>query len=72
MLGDEEIAEVLDATLCSDWIITGPKVQRFKHDFGAPGPVFYQAQRVGKDGKPFRLYKFRSTVWLSLYYLLCG
>ena len=25
-----------------------------------PGPVFYRASRIGKDGVPFRLYKFRS------------
>ena len=28
--------------------------------WGAPGPVFYRAVRVGRDGVPFRLYKFRS------------
>ncbi len=28
----------------------------------SPGPVFYRAQRVGKDGRLFRLYKFRSMV----------
>jgi len=26
----------------------------------SPGPVFYRAQRVGKDGDLFRLFKFRS------------
>jgi lipopolysaccharide/colanic/teichoic acid biosynthesis glycosyltransferase len=26
----------------------------------SPGPVFYRTVRVGKDGEPFRLYKFRS------------
>jgi lipopolysaccharide/colanic/teichoic acid biosynthesis glycosyltransferase len=26
------------------------------------GPVFYRALRIGKDGVPFRLYKFRSMV----------
>lgn len=25
-----------------------------------PGPVFYMAKRVGKDNKPFRMFKFRS------------
>lgn len=26
------------------------------------GPVFYRGMRVGKNGKPFRLYKFRTMV----------
>lgn len=26
------------------------------------GPMFYRAPRVGKDGKPFRMYKFRTMV----------
>ncbi len=34
LLGEEEIAEVAD-TLRSSWITTGPKVQRFEHDFAA-------------------------------------
>ena len=28
----------------------------------SPGPVFYRAQRVGRGGRPIRLYKFRSMV----------
>lgn len=28
----------------------------------SPGPVFYRAHRIGRDGTPFRLYKFRSMV----------
>lgn len=28
----------------------------------SPGPVFYRQVRVGKDGKPFRIFKFRTMV----------
>lgn len=28
----------------------------------SPGPVLYRAIRIGKDGKPFTLYKFRTMV----------
>lgn len=28
----------------------------------SPGGVFYRAERIGRDGRPFRLYKFRSMV----------
>jgi lipopolysaccharide/colanic/teichoic acid biosynthesis glycosyltransferase len=30
--------------------------------FGSPGPVFYRANRVGRNGVPFRLYKFRTMI----------
>ena len=28
----------------------------------SPGPVFYRGERVGKDRKPFRIFKFRTMV----------
>ncbi len=28
----------------------------------SPGPVFYSGERVGRNGKPFKMYKFRSMV----------
>lgn len=28
----------------------------------SPGPVFFRSQRVGQDGRPFRLVKFRTMV----------
>jgi len=28
----------------------------------SPGPVFYRAQRIGRDGRPFTLYKFRTMI----------
>jgi len=28
----------------------------------SPGPIFYKATRIGRNGKPFKLYKFRSMI----------
>jgi lipopolysaccharide/colanic/teichoic acid biosynthesis glycosyltransferase len=28
----------------------------------SPGPVFYRGERIGKGGKPFRMFKFRTMV----------
>ena len=28
----------------------------------SPGPVFYRGERIGKNGKPFRIFKFRTMV----------
>ena len=31
------------------------------------GPVFYSCDRIGKDGKPFRMHKFRTMIDTSVY-----
>jgi len=28
----------------------------------SPGPVFYRGERIGKNGKPFKIFKFRTMV----------
>ena len=30
--------------------------------FGSPGPILYHGLRIGKDKKPFKIYKFRTLV----------
>ena len=30
--------------------------------FNDKGPIFYNAARLGKNGKPFKMYKFRSMM----------
>lgn len=30
--------------------------------FGSPGPIFYRGIRTGLDGRPFRIFKFRTMV----------
>jgi len=39
------------------WLLV---VAAVKHD--SPGPFFYRSTRVGRFGRPFRMYKFRSMV----------
>ena len=36
-------------------LIVGPAIY-----LKSPGPIFFSQQRVGKNGKPFKMYKFRS------------
>lgn len=37
------------------YVILAPQIKR-----ESPGPVFFTQTRIGKNGKPFKLYKFRS------------
>ena len=39
------------------WLIVAIAIK-----LNSPGPVFYRGSRIGKDGKPFAIYKFRTMV----------
>lgn len=41
-------------------LLTPPLTLAIRLD--SPGPVFYQQQRVGRGGRPFRIHKFRTMV----------
>jgi len=56
-LGDVFLALV--ALVCLSWLFLLVAIA-IKLD--SPGPVIFVQERIGKDGKPFRLYKFRSMV----------
>ena len=45
-------------------IITSPLflMAAFLVKLSSPGPVFFRGGRIGKDGKPFKIYKFRTMV----------
>ena len=64
-----EVDPILQRAL--DLVIAGPALLLLAPLFlvlglavrlGDGGPVFYRAQRVGRHGRPFRLYKFRTMV----------
>lgn len=37
------------------YLLLAPRIKK-----ESPGPVFFTQTRIGKNGKPFKLYKFRS------------
>ena len=45
-------------------IITSPvlAVVALAIKISSPGPVFFRGERIGKKGKPFRIFKFRTMV----------
>jgi exopolysaccharide biosynthesis polyprenyl glycosylphosphotransferase len=46
--------------LALTWPLWGIIALAVKMD--SPGPVFFRQERLGKDGKPFRIFKFRTMV----------
>jgi len=44
-------------TLCPLFLIVA-----FAVKLTSPGPVFFKGERMGKNGKPFRIFKFRTMV----------
>jgi lipopolysaccharide/colanic/teichoic acid biosynthesis glycosyltransferase len=62
---DEVCRRALDVTASSiGLVLLGPLfvLLGLVIKLGSPGPVFFRGERVGKDGKHFRVYKFRTMV----------
>ena len=51
------LALILTALFLPVWIVIPLLIT-----FDSPGPIFYRHRRVGKNGKEFWMYKFRSMV----------
>jgi lipopolysaccharide/colanic/teichoic acid biosynthesis glycosyltransferase len=54
---DFTVAVIALLVLAPAFVVTGLLIKR-----DSRGPVFYRGERVGKDGKRFRIYKFRTMV----------
>lgn len=54
---DITISSVSLMVLCLPFIIIGALIK-----LGSPGPVFFRQERIGKGGKPFRIWKFRTMI----------
>jgi lipopolysaccharide/colanic/teichoic acid biosynthesis glycosyltransferase len=54
---DRGVASVAIVALSPVMAVIGAAVK-----LTSPGPVFYRQQRVGQDGRPFDIYKFRTMV----------
>jgi lipopolysaccharide/colanic/teichoic acid biosynthesis glycosyltransferase len=59
------IKRVFDVVMCAVILVVGFPVYTVIAvlvKLSSPGPVFFVQDRAGKDGRPFRMYKFRTMV----------
>ncbi|WP_426492084.1 sugar transferase [Hymenobacter sp. 102] len=57
------LKRVLDVVLSGLFLLLAWPVYAFTAvmvKLSSPGPVFYSQERIGREGRPFRIYKFRS------------
>lgn len=59
------IKRIFDVVMCAVILVVGFPVYAVIAvlvKLSSPGPVFFVQDRAGKDGRPFRMYKFRTMV----------
>jgi exopolysaccharide biosynthesis polyprenyl glycosylphosphotransferase len=54
--------DIVLVILAAPWVALLTLVTALAIKLDTPGPIFYSQERVGLNGKPFRVYKFRSMV----------
>jgi exopolysaccharide biosynthesis polyprenyl glycosylphosphotransferase len=59
---EKRVFDLLVATVCTVVFLPVMSIVGLLIKVDSPGPVFFSQERIGENGRPFKIYKFRSMV----------